>query len=225
MKRIAAAFSVVALMACGTPQKKADEAPQQDPAATSTGGNAAKGAVGGAAIGAVACLSIAPAGLAAGGIGVIGSTLAALVCLPFGAVGGAVIGGTVAAVRSPGAPSGSPAQAAEPSPEEPAWQLIGSLGRGEPLPEGTLHVAGDAKGKTPIRLLVDLEQTSEKGERSYLGYAWADCDNDSVRIFFSETYSEWGGNGWRVSGGQLDPEVTLRKPQARLDETLKHLCG
>jgi hypothetical protein len=113
MRRITVALSVTALIGCGTAQKTPEVAadpPKKEERTDQggTGGRVAKGAVGGAAFGALMCLGIAPAGLPVGGVGAIGSVLASLVCLPFGLVAGAVTGGTVAAVKSPPPPPATP---------------------------------------------------------------------------------------------------------------------
>ena len=107
------------------------------------------------------------------------------------------------------------------------WRLVGTIEKAELLPEGVLHVAGSrvTGGKEArARLLIDFNAATDKGERSYLGHASANCENDSIRIYFRQTFSEYGANGWRVSEGPIEPELLVQHPQAPLRDAVKLIC-
>lgn len=208
MKRIVAALAAVALIGCGTAQKKPDSAdvPKQEPTGTenAAGSRAAKGAVGGAAIGAVGCLSLIPMGLFGGPLGLV-MVPVAIACVPVGVVAGAVVGGTAVAVSDAtrrGTPSTAHAGTHDPSSDYSAWKPIGRLAKNDAIPAGTLHFSNalrTAQNKPAVRLLVDFDERSERGERSYMAYATVSCQNGALSFYSRATYSEWGGNGWRVT--------------------------
>lgn len=220
MKRVVAMLSVVALIGCGTAQKKPPpiEAPsrEQGPTEAGSGARAAKGAVGGAAVGAGMCLSLIPIGLFGGGpLGLI-MVPVAVACLPVGAVAGAMIGGTAGAVsdaaRSNRASTSQIVPHAAPSAEDSAWKLIGRLLNNEAIPAGTLHFASahsKSENQPAIKLLVDFDNPSERGERSYMAYATVSCQHGSLSFHSRETYSEWGANGWRITSEFRDDGALL----------------
>ena len=243
MKRIVAMLSVVALIGCGTAQNKSpsvDEAPskEQHPTEAGSGARTAKGAVGGAAMGAFTCLSFAPTGLGAGGVGVIVTTAIAIVCVPFGAVAGAVIGGTVAANKSPTSTSPVHAAARPSTPVEVASRYItqgrfvliasGQVERGDAVPPGTLHVAMntiavEANGKR-ASLVLELDSATEAGGKSLVAQTTINCEAGSAAIQRSFTYAEAFGSGAVVSAQDHVPPISVEKPGAALSSALRSVC-
>lgn len=243
MKRVVAMLSVVALIGCGTAQKKpppVDEAPskEQGPTEAGSGARTAKGAAGGAAMGAITCLSFAPTGLGAGGVGVIVTTAIAIVCVPFGAVAGAVIGGTVAAAKSPTSTSPAPTTARLSMPSEVAGRYSthgrfvlmdsGRVDLGEAIPPGTLHVAmntiaAEANGKR-ASLVLELDSATEAGGRSLVAQTSINCEAGGAAIQRSFTYAESFGNGALLHTEEHVPPIAVEKPGAALSSALRSVC-
>ena len=241
MKRFVAMLSVVALIGCGTAQKKpppVDEPPskEQGPTEAGSGARTAKGAVGGAAMGAITCLSFAPTGLGAGGVGVIVTTAIAIVCVPFGAVAGAVVGGSVAAAKSPA--SSTPTAARPSTPAEVASRYStqgrfvlmasGHVELGDSLPPGSLLVAMNtiaAEGsKKRASLVLELDSATEAGGRSVVAQTTIDCETGGAAIQRSFTYAEAFGNGALVLAQEHVPPIAVEKPGAALSSALRSVC-
>ena len=253
MKRIVVALSVAALLGCGTAQKAADVAAdtpgkeEQSKDGLSDqrgdGARAATGAVGGAAAGAVMCLAIAPAGLPLGGVGLIGSVLASLACLPFGVAAGALSGGAVAAantspaqtsrqtVTTPRAAKKSGVTWGAPYLTQGAFVLAtsGQLALGEELPSGSLYVAMNTiavSGDTGKRasLIVDLDAPTKEGEKSLIAQTVFFCDKGEASILRSSTYAERFGHGRVVNSVEHAPPIVVEKPSPVLWSAVRTVC-
>ena len=241
MKRFVAALSVVALTSCATTQQKSETTTVQsekEQIATEPGtaGRAAKGALGGAAAGAGMCVSIAPAGLPAGPVGLAASVLVALVCLPFGTAAGAVVGGTVATAKSPASrtpaagSSGTPAAAASGYSTRGRFVLAasGQLEPGDALPSGSLLVAmntiaADGNNKR-ASLVVELDSATEAGGRSLVAQTTVDCAAGRAEIQRSFFYAEASGNGALVLAQEHVPPIAVEKPGPALSSALRAVC-
>ena len=242
MKRIVAMISAMALIGCSSAQKKPDaasDAPKNEETTgkTDTGGRVALGAVGGAGVGAVMCLSLIPAGLAAGPAGAVGGALAALVCLPVGVVGGAVVGGTVVAARSPGAQSPTTTTASTPSEvasryrSEGRFVLVasGQVQQGDALPSGELHVAmntialGEDNHKR-ASLVINFDAASAEGGRSLVAQTAISCDTGAASIHHSFTYAEANGDGPLVKAEEHASPKVLDEPSAAFSSAVRTVC-
>lgn len=226
VRSLVAALVLIAFAGCGTAQKKPESEPKAA-ASSDAGSRAAKGAAGGAALGAVGCLSLIPMSLAAGPLAFIAVPVA-IACLPVGMVAGAVVVGTAAAVTTPSRPGAAETPATAPS-AGPEWKLVGRLEKNDAVPEGNLHVARVLKidaNETAGRLLVDFDERTPQGERSYLASARVNCRSGALVIQSRETYSEGGANGWRVTSenGPAQGLLTIERPTATLADAVQRIC-
>jgi len=239
MKRIVAAISAVALIGCSSVQKKPDAASdarknEESTSQTGTGGRAALGAVGGAGAGAVMCLSLIPASLGVPGF----AALAALVCLPVGVVGGAVVGGVVGATRSPTAQSptttafSTPSEvAASPYRTEGRFVLVasGQVEHGDAVPSGELYVAmntialGEGNHKR-ASLVINFLAASAEGGRSLVAQTAISCDTGAASIHHSFTYGEANGDGTLVKAEEHTSPKVLNEPSAAFSSAVRTVC-
>lgn len=242
MRRITVALSATALIGCGTAQKTPEVAadpPKEEERAEQgrSGGRVAKGAVGGAAMGALMCLGIAPAGLPIGGVGAVGSVLASLVCLPFGVVAGAVTGGTVAAVKSPTTQNSSSeitSSTAAPGSgylTQGAFVLAasGQLESGDGLRAGSLYVAMNtivvsADNQKRASLIVDFDAPTNEGEKSMIAQAVFVCHKGAATIQRSFTYAERFGHGSVVHSVEHAPAIVVETPGPVLASAVRTVC-
>lgn len=233
MKRIVAALSVVALIGCGTAQKKPDSAdvPKQEPAGTgnATGSRAAKGAAGGAAIGAVGCLSLIPIGLFGGPLGLI-MVPVAIACVPVGALAGAVAGGVVGAATGAANPvPRTPPESSALSLTSRSYKSIGRVEAGDVLPPGELYVAMTSITTLPENqrtgfLVVNFDAPTDSDERSYAAYIATHCDTGTATVRHSITYKERDGDGWTVKRGEHNPHINVDKPSTIFAEAIRTIC-
>lgn len=240
MKRVVALLGMVALIGCGTAPKKSTDtsvAPkEQETNESGTGARAAQRAAGGAAAGALTCLAFAPTGIGAGGVGVIVTTLAAFVCVPFGVVAGAVVGGAAGAANAPsrtasGRRTNTPAEVAARYRSTGRFVLVsnGQVESGDAVPLGTLQVAMNTivaleDDKKRASLVIDLERATIEGGRSLVTQTVMNCATGTTLIQRSFLYAETDGDGPLVKAEEHVPPIAVDKPSDALSSAVRTVC-
>ena len=233
MRCLVGAFCLTALVACGAAPKQPTSA--ADPAKEEQGSNhdgagarAARGAVGGAAVGAAGCLGLIPMGLFSGPLGLI-MVPVAIACVPVGIVAGATVGSVAAAATTPGKPNSSD------SPPLPsaivgsrAHKRIGRVEAGDVLPAGELYVAMSSLARLPDDqvtgvLLVNLDGAVVGGEKSYTAYVAANCVRRTLSVRYAVTFDGTDGEGAAITRALRGLEV--ERPGTVLGAALDEMCA
>lgn len=222
--RNAAVVASVLILGCATPQ-------QRDVTSQAAVEGAGKGAKAGVALGAEAGLRLSvicgPYVLACAPVFALSGVAVGLVA---GGAGGAVVG----AARAPRAPApisqdSTPAPATAPAPSLAGLTLVPASAAGGQIPAGYLYVdarsvrRADGADRFAI-VTIDLEQPTERGEKSYLAEILTHCERGALSLNWWSTFSETGSTGFAIKSHPVSPPIVVETPSAPLAAVIAAIC-
>jgi hypothetical protein len=108
------------------------------------------------------------------------------------------------------------------------FRRVAKVEAGDVFPAGALHVAIHTLRKlgdeNAAWLVVNLDSTGEKGERSYVADAVAHCKSGGLSLAWWTTYRKIDGAGEVVASQAHSPVLTIEKPSAALAAAKRAMC-
>lgn len=222
--RVAVTLTSVLVLGCGSPR-------QREVTTNAALEGAGKGAVEGVETGAQVGLRLSfycgPYAVACAPVFLAYAGVAGLVA---GAVGGAVVGAVKAPQVSPSEPQDQqPAQATAPAQSLAGLTLVPTNSAAGQIPAGYLYVdarsvrQSDGADRFAI-VTIDLEQPTERGEKSYLAEILVHCEPGTLALNWWSTFSEPGSAGFVIKSHAVSPPIVVDAPSAPLAAVIAAIC-